>query len=433
MFIDMWNTRTFFLFTLGCKTNQYDSQFIREQLSASGLREAARIQDSDICIVNGCSVTATAEARCRRFVRKFARQNPSRQILVTGCFAKSLSMSPGPMPRACLLYPDRFRMLEELAGKSPAAESISNFEGHTRAFLKVQDGCDSYCSYCIVPYLRGRPRSRPLRAIAEEARRLAAAGFKEIVLTGIHLGKYGIDLVPPRGLWEVIEKLEAVSGIERIRLSSIHAQEFHPELIRTIARSKKVCPHFHVPLESGDEEVLRLMNRNYTPAQYLETIQALKEITDNPSFTTDIVVGFPGETEKAFENTAALCKRINFSRTHVFPFSPRARTAAAKMKNPVPEDEKRRRKEAMLRLADEMALRYKRQFLSRAVEVLVLKRAEPGGNLMEGVTDRYMFTRFEGAECSAGRFVKVRITAATAGYLHGRQCGAEEPATLQGR
>jgi threonylcarbamoyladenosine tRNA methylthiotransferase MtaB len=313
-------------------------------------------------------------------------------------------------------------MVRELTGRNVGAESISSFEGHTRAFLKVQDGCDNYCSYCIVPSLRGTPRSRSLDAIEEEAEKLARSGFKEVVLTGIHLGKYGIDLVPRVHLCQVIERLAGVTGIKRIRLSSIHAQEFDADLIRTIRNTRKLCPHFHIPLQSGDEEVLRRMKRRYTPGQFLQIIEALRGAIDNPSFTTDVLVGFPGETRAAFQNTVELCKKVNFSRTHVFPFSRRPGTPAASMGRQVPENEKRRRKEMLLQLADEMALTYKRQFLSKTVKALVLGEKRHTEGLVEGLTARYMFTLFEGGLVSPGQFANVKITDVTPGYLKGALC-----------
>ena len=203
-------------------------------------------------------------------------------------------------------------------------------------------------------------------------------------------------------------------------MSSIEPKEFAPELIETIRRSGKVCPHFHVPLQSGDEEILKRMNRNYSPAEFLEVIYSLRQATENPSFTTDIMVGFPGETEEAFQNTVALCRKVNFSRTHVFPFSPRKGTPAAEMKEQVAEAEKKKRTNVVLKLADEMALSYKKQFLGKVIELLVLGKKRSDG-LMEGVSPRYMFTHFKARGASGGDFVNVKITGATPKYLLGQQ------------
>ena len=417
----MKKVRTFLLFTLGCKTNQYDSQDLREKLASSGLVEVRIFKNPDICIINGCAVTHAAEAKCRHFIKKFKRENPASYLIVTGCMAVSSAAALRSMGEVDEVYPDVSRMIEHLTGVEALRQSISRFDGRTRAFLKIQDGCESYCSYCIVPYLRGPLRSRPLPDIINDAKRLAGAGFKEIVLTGIHLGKYGEDLAPRRRLWQVLEELAPLPSIRRIRLSSIEPKEFTPELVHAIKSIVKVCPHFHVPLQSGDEEVLRRMNRNYSPAEFLEVIDTLAQATENPSFTTDVMVGFPGETDEDFQNTVTLCRRINFSRTHVFPFSPRSGTPAAAMSGRLSEATKKKRKETMVRLADEMALHYKKQFLGREMELLVLgKKTLPDG-LMEGVSPRYMFTRFKAAGCTPGDFVTVRITDASPQYLFGRE------------
>ena len=416
----MKKARTFFLFTLGCKTNQYDSQNIRENLASSGLLEVKDSENPDVCIINGCAVTRAAEAKCRRFIKRFKRENPASCLFVTGCMALSSAQVLRSMSEVDEICPDAFQLIERFSGIENRRQSISDFKNHTRAFLKIQDGCESYCSYCIVPYLRGPLRSRPLPDILEDAERLADAGFREIVLTGIHLGKYGADLPHDLRLSHVIEKLEPLPGITKIRLSSIEPKEFAPELIETIRRSGKVCPHFHVPLQSGDEEILKRMNRNYSPAEFLEVIYSLRQATENPSFTTDIMVGFPGETEEAFQNTVALCRKVNFSRTHVFPFSPRKGTPAAEMKEQVAEAEKKKRTNVVLKLADEMALSYKKQFLGKVIELLVLGKKRSDG-LMEGVSPRYMFTHFKARGASGGDFVNVKITGATPKYLLGQQ------------
>ncbi|MBM4085027.1 MAG: MiaB/RimO family radical SAM methylthiotransferase, partial [Planctomycetes bacterium] len=299
--------------------------------------------------------------------------------------------------------------------------SISGFEGHTRAFLKIQDGCDARCSYCIVPLVRGPVRSRPLEAIQREAERLAANGYREIVLTGIHLGAYGRDTGGRPGLCDVIEGLLDVPGLERIRLSSIEVNEFTDRLLALAADSAKLCPHFHFPLQSGDDEVLKAMNRAYTAAEYLDVLDKVRARIERPSFTTDVMVGFPGEGERHFQNTLDVCRRAGFSRMHIFPFSPRPGTPAATMPNRPTRKDVRAREERLEAVARELALAYKRQFLGQRVNVLVETQRDARTGKLCGYTERYVKVAFDGPDGLKNTIVAVAAKSATPRQIDGER------------
>lgn len=295
------------------------------------------------------------------------------------------------------------------AGDSIYNLMISHFTGHTRAFLKIEDGCDMFCSYCIIPYVRGGIKSRKPQDIKEEAVRLIQNGYKEIILTGIHLGAYGRDTQGRHRLVDVISLLCDLQGLERLRISSIEINEITQDIIDLVSSSKKVCPHFHIPLQSGDDLILKRMNRNYTSSQYLEILDSIRSKIDLPSFTTDIMVGFPGEKEVHFENTIYVGKKAGFSRIHIFPFSIRKGTPAAKMEDHCHPQIIKNRKEQMEDIANIMALAYKGQFLNRQVEVLVEAERDPKTNKLCGYSERYIKVLFDGPDMRKNTIVPVRI------------------------
>ena len=286
---------------------------------------------------------------------------------------------------------------------------ISHFAGHTKAFLKIEDGCDMYCSYCIIPYVRGGIKSRRPQDILEEAKRLIQNGYKEIILTGIHLGAYGRDTQGNHRLLDVIHMLSNLSGLERLRLSSIEVNEITNDLIDLVAHTKKVCPHFHVPLQSGDDFILKRMNRKYTASQYVEVLDNIRSKIDVPSFTTDVMVGFPGEKDVHFENTVELCKKVGFSRMHIFSFSVREGTAAAKMPDHCKTKIIKKRKAMMEAAANDTAFAYKKQFLNKVVEVLVEAEREQKTNQLCGYSERYIKVLFDGSDTIKNKIVSVRI------------------------
>lgn len=290
---------------------------------------------------------------------------------------------------------------------------ISHFAGHTRAFLKIEDGCDLYCSYCIIPYVRGGIKSRRPQDIFEEARRLIDNGYKEIILTGIHLGAYGKDEQENYRLLDIIQILSNLSGLERIRLSSIEANEITHDLIDLVVHTKKICPHFHIPLQSGDDFILKRMNRKYTSSHYLEILGSIRSKIDSPSVTTDVIVGFPGEKDVHFENTIGLCKNAGFSRMHIFPFSAREGTPAAKMTDHCSPQIIKQRKALLDATAKTLAFSYKKQFLGTHAEVLVEAERDSKTNKLCGYSERYIKVLFDGPDTVKNSIVSVQIEEVT--------------------
>jgi len=411
------DTPTCAFITLGCKVNQYDTQAIREQLLAAGYREVPADGPADVYVVNTCAVTSMSDAKGRKYIRRVARRNPAAKVVVTGCSVDCDNRLADKL--ADVIRPDRLLMVGNAtklsvasllaAGEAgPACNTwtagISSFEGHTRAFIKVQDGCDNFCSYCIVPYARGRVRSRPIESIVEEARRLADAGYREVVLAGIHVGQYGRD-GGGLDLADVVERLDGIGGLRRLRLSSVEATEVTDRLLE-LAAGSKLCPHFHLPLQSGSDAVLAGMNRRYTAAEFIAVTEKIARKIPQVSFTTDVLVGFPGETEEDYRKTEAVCREVGFSRTHVFPYSDRPGTAAAGMPGKCSSRVIADRKQRLIAVGKETALAYKKQFLGAGAEVLVEARRDRSGKLC-GYTDRYVKVLFEGPDSLKGRFVTV--------------------------
>ncbi len=434
--------------TLGCKVNQYDTQILREALARKGYKEVPPESQAELYIVNTCAVTSTSERKSRQEINKTIRMNPGAEVVVTGCYAKA---DPAALSQingiGRVIDKDNFCLT--LGEEDLYQRGISQFHDHSRAFLKIEDGCEAACSYCIIPTLRGGIRSRPVEKILEEARRLVANGYKEIVLTGVHLGAYGRDLKGDT-LLDVIKALHTIEGLCRIRLSSLEATEVSEGLIELAASSDKLCPHFHLPLQSGDDHILKAMNRNYTTKTYLEIVDKIKRRLPLPSFSTDVIVGFPGEGTEHFKNTLEVCQEVGFSRIHIFPFSPRKGTPASLLPGRCAPQEIKERKGELETLARALALEYKRNFLGKEIEVLVedscaeqalyqngsgqarpLQEGEKNDFIVakfakanlplarlalssphrtySGYSDRYIKAYFSGPEGLMGKMVKVRV------------------------
>lgn len=407
--------KTIAFVTFGCKVNQYESQALREASTRRGLREVAPEEGADLFVVNSCTVTETAATEAGRAVRRIARRFPFAEITVTGCAADSHREEFLGLPgvrrvvphdrKAALAGDDRLRDGDTLP--SIFDLSISRFDGHTRAFLKVEDGCDLHCSFCIIPKVRGAAVSRPLESAVAEARRLAENGYREIVLTGVHLGSYGRDLAGRSLLPDLVERLLAVPGLARVRLSSIEANEVSDPLLDLMAADPRFCPHLHLPLQSGDDAILRAMRRRYNARQFLGACERAAERVPDPGLTTDVIVGFPGETEAHFENTMEICRRAGFHRIHIFPYSRRRGTDAAALPD-LPWRVKKERLHRLEALGAELTDRYAGRFLGRNVEVLV---EEEGG-----YTERYLRARVPGAP---NTLVRVRVDRVAHGEIHG--------------
>jgi threonylcarbamoyladenosine tRNA methylthiotransferase MtaB len=372
-------TRTCRLVTLGCKVNQYETQYAREMLEVNGYREAADGEPADLCLVNTCTVTHEADAKGRQAIRRLAHENAGAAIVVMGCFATRDPEAVARLPGVIKVVTDKERLADELRefGVTAVPAGITRFEGHQRAFIKVQDGCLLDCTYCIIPHVRPVLRSRPPEDIIAEVRGLVDRGCQEIVLTGVHLGHYGIDLSRGRPkdrwrrLWHLLEELAGLSGDFRIRLSSLEAAEVRDDLVQVLAGHPRICPHLHLCLQSGSDRILTAMKRRYRISGFLERCRRLRAALDEPAFTTDVLLGFPGETEADFAATCAVVREVGFCKVHVFSFSPRAGTAAASMSGTVPPQVVAERRGRLFALEQETAADYHRRLLGRCLDVLV--------------------------------------------------------------
>ncbi|MBI4563664.1 MAG: tRNA (N(6)-L-threonylcarbamoyladenosine(37)-C(2))-methylthiotransferase MtaB [Planctomycetes bacterium] len=392
--------KTCAILTFGCKVNQYESQALREQFQRRGY-EIVGVDDAPhVVVLNTCTVTETATAEAARWARRVHRRNPSARIAVTGCAADSHQAEFEGMPgvRRVVLHDEKsaLPLLIEDPRLTPAElkpsifdMTVSGFEGHTRAFLKIQDGCDLNCSFCIIPQVRGRNVSRPLEEALGETRRLAEAGYKELVLTGVHVGSFGKEAAGRSLIPDLVQRMLELPGVSRVRLSSVEANEIDDRLIDVMRDSGgRFCPHLHVPLQSGDDGVLRAMRRRYNTAQFRRTVDRLRAEIDRPGVTTDIIVGFPTETEQAFARTLALCREIGFSRIHVFPYSHRRGTAASALAD-LSFQVKKERLHAVQELAEDLSRRFARSFIGDEVDVLV----EETDVAPTGYTERYVKAR----------------------------------------
>ncbi|MFZ5515671.1 MAG: tRNA (N(6)-L-threonylcarbamoyladenosine(37)-C(2))-methylthiotransferase MtaB [Candidatus Zhuqueibacterota bacterium] len=391
-------------YTLGCKLNQAETAILAEQCERIGCQVVPFGSAADLCVINTCTVTGKTDYRCRQMIRRAKKDSPDAAIAVVGCYAQLQSEKIKHIAGVdYILGSDtKFRLFEVLAdGREYGSPVIAasenrlfqnpnpgNFWDHTRAFLKIQDGCDNACSYCTVPVARGRSRSDTLEHIVAFARELAARGHREIVLTGVHIGLYGRDVRPKQNLLTLLMALEHIAGIERIRLSSLEPLEISDELIQWVAESKKVCPHFHVPLQSGDDDVLKRMNRNYSGEQFARVVQAIKTQLPLAGLGSDVIVGFPGETEAQFQNSVSLIEQLPFTYLHVFSYSPRPGTKAADFPGRIDP----RVTSARSELLRQLGKLKKRQFIQSQIgqRLTVLWEEKHVGQFMSGLTGSYI-------------------------------------------
>jgi len=395
--------KTIKFYTLGCKVNQYDTQSIREKFLSSGYRESERNSKADTYLINTCTVTHRADSESFNLIRRAKKENPRARIIVTGCLTELDSASIKKIGVSSII---KNRDKEKIS----SINGISDFKAHARAFLKIQDGCDNHCSYCKVPLVRGRSRSRPLSEIIQEARRLVDKGFKEIVLTGICLGLYGKDLEPKSSLVKAIDALEKLDGLYRIRLSSIEAGDVSNALIKKMKVSKKLCRHLHIPIQSGDDSILKKMRRKYTSRGYLSLIRRIRKQIPGVAITTDVLVGFPQEEEFNFRNTLDLVKKISPLKVHIFPYSKREGTAVVRnLKNEVAPEAVKERMVLLKSLADRCSLRYKNEFLGRKLDVLIEGRSKGDMHFYEGYTDNYIKVLIRSNRDLKNQIISVRL------------------------
>lgn len=399
--------------------NQYETQGIRENFLKEGYCEVE--EKADVYVINSCTVTAEADRDARAAVRACRKENPKAKIVVTGCYAQKDEkeiLALGGVAHVIKQH-DKTRIREILDGLATTSFekprylslAISDFKGHTRAFVKVQDGCDYRCAFCKVWGVRGKSVSRPLPEIVREAERLAERGFREIVLTGVSLGLYGRDFEEPLDILDVVGTLESVEGLERIRLSSIDPVDVKAPFIEKLFLTRKCCRQLHLSLQSGDDAVLSRMQRNYSSAHYRAIVQNLREKDPGFSVTTDVIVGFPGETEEAFENTLRFVAEVNFTRVHLFPYSHRKGTVAYRFQEQVPPQAIRSRMKRIEGIAREASFRYRKPLLGK--EVGVLSESPEADGFLSGYTEQYVRVFFRGDKSQMGKILPVRIEEVT--------------------
>jgi threonylcarbamoyladenosine tRNA methylthiotransferase MtaB len=378
--------------------NQYETQFVREGLQAIGYREAVGDESADLCIVNTCTVTAEGDAKSRQVIRQLARRNPGTRIVVMGCYATRAADEVAALPSVVEVVTDK-RELPDLLGRFGVVDiptGIEGLDGRQRAYVKVQDGCLLNCTFCIIPKVRPTLVSRPPEQIVAEIGRLLARGYREIVLTGIHLGHYGIEWNRgrPKIEWvrlsHLLNRIAQLPGEFRIRLSSIEATEVTRELIQVMADyPRKVCPHLHISMQSGSDSVLRRMRRRWGAKRFVDRCRLVYESLEQPALTTDIIVGFPGETDEEFSDTCRVAEEVGFSKIHVFPFSPRRTTLAAVMIDQVPPHVKNERVARLTTLAEQLRDDYYQSLRGRTLQVLVEPRAARRPEFLLGTSCRY--------------------------------------------
>jgi len=406
--------KTFKIYTLGCKVNQYDSQEAREELIRLGFTQSNNGRRADLCLINTCTVTGKADADSLQAIRRAAKENPRAQIIVTGCLTKlDRDKIKAAVPRGSIVS-DKAKIADLILPKHQGLKiinqkGIGGFSGRTRAFLKIQDGCDNFCAYCKVPLVRGRSRSRPPEEIISEAKRLAESGFKEIVLTGICLGAFGKDLRPKSNLTQIIKELIKIDALERIRLSSIEAGDVGSSLIKLMASAKKICRHLHIPIQSGDDKILRAMHRSYTHAGYLKLIKKIKAKVPGIAITTDCLVGFPGENKDNFLNTVKLVEEVLPLRAHIFPYSPRKGTKAFGNKEMLSAKEMKERAGLLRKVSLECAQKFQKLFIGEKMEVLIEFRDKLRPLFWQGHTDNYLKVLVRSKLDLHNRIVRVKL------------------------
>lgn len=418
------------LHNLGCKVNAYETEAMQHLLEEAGYEIVPFTQKADVYVINTCSVTNMADRKSRQMLHKAKKNNPDSIVVAAGCYVQTSEKEVlNDLSVDIVIGNDRkhdlVRLLEEYSldsvndtvddindGKHDFEELfIDQTKEHTRAFIKVQDGCNQFCSYCIIPYARGRVRSRRFENVIAEVERLAANGFKEVVLTGIHLSSYGVDFEEATGILELIQAVNAVKGIERIRLGSLEPKIVTEHFASELSKLDKICPHFHLSLQSGCDATLKRMNRKYTTKEYERGCELLRKYFVHPAITTDVIVGFPGETEEEFEQTEAYLEHIHFYEMHIFKYSKRKGTRAAVMPDQIDEQIKAARSEKLIALGHDMSKEFRKFYIGKNEEVLFEEKAVIGDKeYFVGYTKEYVKVAKETAENLENQIVSGRIS-----------------------
>lgn len=413
------------LHNLGCKVNAYETEAMQELLEQNGYEIVPFKEGADVYIINTCTVTNVADRKSRQMLHKARKMNPDAVVVATGCYVQARGEDIDPCVDIVVgnnKKKDLIAILDEYYGNHEVQKElidinhekeyeemqVTHTAEHTRAYIKVQDGCNQFCSYCIIPYARGRVRSRNLENVLEEVRTLAASGYKEVVLTGIHLSSYGIDTGD--SLLELIQKVHEVDGIHRIRLGSLEPRIITEEFASSIAALPKMCPHFHLSLQSGCNATLKRMNRRYSAEEYMEKCDLLRKYFDNPALTTDVIVGFPGETEEEFAQSMDFVDRVNFYETHIFKYSRRAGTKAAVMPNQIPEEIKGERSAKLIELGHKKQSAYEEKLLGTTQEVLMEEAVMTEDGIYQvGHTKEYVKIGLKTDENLSNQLINVKI------------------------
>ncbi len=436
--------------TLGCKVNAYETEAMQQRMEAAGYTVVPFGEVADVCIINTCTVTNIADRKSRQMLHKAKKSNPEAVVVAVGCYVESglenckqdeaIDVIVGNNRKAEIveIIEGYLEMQEKacadnvfMTDMSKTAEyedmPLVRVENHTRAYIKIQDGCNQFCTYCIIPYTRGRIRSRSLQSIVDEVGILAQEGYKEIVLTGIHLSSYGKDLTDCEdNLLTVVKRLSDIDGIERIRLGSLEPRIITEEFMQELGGIKEFCPHFHLSLQSGSESVLKRMNRHYTPGEYYDKCCLIRKIYPNAAITTDVIVGFPGETKEEAKETFEFLKKVNFAEMHIFKYSMRNGTRAAKMPGQIPETIKNERSAELIKLGEEMTEAFEKRFIGTTQKVLFEEQVQFDGKMYwSGCTSEYVKVLVsvdnmaEGVAELTGCLADVLLTEIVAGSVFG--------------
>ena len=418
------------LHNLGCKVNAYETEAMQEMLEQAGYEIVPFKEGADVYVINTCTVTNIADRKSRQMLHRARKLNPEAVVVAAGCYVQTqgereidpcIDIVIGNNHKKDLVR--ILREYEENREKDRAGEigdinmtkeyeslHLTRTGEHTRAYIKVQDGCNQFCTYCIIPYARGRVRSREMQDVEQEVRMLAGNGYQEVVLTGIHLSSYGIDFDGRRHLIELIRAVHEIEGIRRIRLGSLEPGIVTEEFAEALASMPKICPHFHLSLQSGCDAVLKRMNRKYTSGEYYEKCRILRKYFDAPALTTDVIVGFPGETEAEFQESYDFVDKVDFYETHIFKYSKREGTKAASMPDQVDEQIKAQRSARLIELGEKKRKAYEKKFIGRTVEVLVEEDAViDGKNVQTGHTKEYIKIALDSEENLRNCIVNVQI------------------------
>ncbi|MCG8936395.1 tRNA (N(6)-L-threonylcarbamoyladenosine(37)-C(2))-methylthiotransferase MtaB [Staphylococcus epidermidis] len=434
--------------TLGCKVNHYETEAIWQLFKDANYERVEFETNADVFVINTCTVTNTGDKKSRQIIRRAIRQNPDAVVCVTGCYAQTSSAEIMEIPGVDIVVgtQDRHKLLDYIQQFQDERQPINGvgnimknrtyeelevpyFTDRTRASLKIQEGCNNFCTFCIIPWARGLMRSRDPEKVVEQATQLVNSGYKEIVLTGIHTGGYGQDL-KNYNLAQLLRDLDTIEGLERIRISSIEASQLTDEVIDVIGNSNKVVRHLHIPLQSGSDDVLKRMRRKYTMAYFSERLTKLHQALPDLAVTSDVIVGFPGESEDEFQETYDFIVNHHFSELHVFPYSPRIGTPAARMDNQIDEETKNVRVHKLISLSNQLAKEYASKFEDEVLEVIPEEMGEEPHTLV-GYADNYMKVRFEGDDSLIGQIVKVKIVKANYPINEGKAIRVVKHATNQ--